>query len=302
MELARATAQRLGFQLVSEERLSALLREEFGDTAIPDRVWSAAATAVLSRAAVEHHMVVHAPCAESLFPRFSGALRVLLYGRPAHRVGAVMLDCRLDRAGANAALREMEAAERQARKRRTGRVAPAWFEFDLALNSESFEPEHAAEAVATAVAARGPVDDSLMSAAAQSQIEFQSRLQLARYHIVPAGKATIQAKPFGHPSEELFANLLDFYRIAWEYEPRSFPLQWDKEGRVIEAFTPDFYLPESDLYVELTTMKQALVTKKNRKIKLLRAIYPHVNIQVFYQKDFQDLVSKHGLAERVNPS
>ena len=95
-------------------------------------------------------------------------------------------------------------------------------------------------------------------------------------------------------------------RICWtsitssgKYEPRSFPLQWDKSGKVIEAFTPDFYLPEMDLYVELTTMKQALVTKKNRKIKHLRAIYPHVNIQVFYQKDFQDLVMKYGLSERV---
>ncbi len=101
------------------------------------------------------------------------------------------------------------------------------------------------------------------------------------------------------PSEEVFANLLDFYRIAWDYEPRSFPLQWDKDGKVSEAFTPDFYLPEFDLYVELTTMKQANVTKKNRKIRLLRAIYPHVNIQVFYQKDVQDLVMKYRLPERL---
>jgi hypothetical protein len=97
----------------------------------------------------------------------------------------------------------------------------------------------------------------------------------------------------------VFANLLDFYRIAWDYEPRSFPLQWDKDGKVQEAFTPDFYLPEFDLYVELTTMKQANVTKKNRKIRLLRAIYPHVNIQVFYQKDVRDLVIKYGLPERL---
>ena len=98
----------------------------------------------------------------------------------------------------------------------------------------------------------------------------------------------------------MFANLLDFYRIQWQYEPRSFPLQWDKDGNVIEAFTPDFYLAEFDLYVELTTMKQALVTRKNRKVKLLRAIYPHVNIQVFYQKDFQDLVFKYGLNKSAN--
>jgi len=100
---------------------------------------------------------------------------------------------------------------------------------------------------------------------------------------------------FGHPSEEFFARLLDFYRIPWTYEPRSFPLQWNKDGKVTEAFTPDFYLSDLDLYVELTTMKQSLVTRKNRKVKLLRAIYPHINIQILYQKDFQDLFFKHGL-------
>src|SRR5512145_1808995 len=115
---------------------------------------------------------------------------------------------------------------------------------------------------------------------------------------MPAGVAALNRSEFSHPSEEIFANLLDFYRIAWEYEPHSFPVQWDKDGRVLEAFTPDFYLPEFDLYVELTTMKQSLVTKKNRKVKLLRAVYPGVNIQVFYQKDIENLIFKYGLAER----
>lgn len=128
-------------------------------------------------------------------------------------------------------------------------------------------------------------------------MQFQTRLHLAQHGIAPAGHANLKRVTFGHPSEQMFANLLDFYRIDWDYEPRSFPLQWDKDGKVMEAFTPDFYLSELDLYVELTTMKQALVTKKNRKIKLLRAIYPHINIQVFYQKDFQDLVFKHGLRQ-----
>ena len=67
---------------------------------------------------------------------------------------------------------------------------------------------------------------------------------------------------------------------------------------MLESFTPDFYLPEFDLYVELTTMKQSLVTKKNRKVRLLRELYPHFNIQVFYQKDFENLIFKYGLAER----
>ena len=84
-------------------------------------------------------------------------------------------------------------------------------------------------------------------------------------------------------------------RLRRDYEPRSFPLQWNESGDVTEAFTPDFYLPEGDLYVELTTMKQSLVTRKNRKVKRLKAIYPHINIQIFYQKDFQELVFKYGI-------
>ncbi len=152
----------------------------------------------------------------------------------------------------------------------------------------------AAEMLAAA-AARRLDQQGLLSPNAADEIEFETRLELAKRGIVPAGRARVTRASFGHPSEEMFANLLDFYRIQWEYEPRSFPLQWDKDGRVTEAFTPDFYLPELDLYVELTTMKQSLVTRKNRKVKLLRAIYPHINIQVFYQKDFQDLVFKYGL-------
>jgi len=151
----------------------------------------------------------------------------------------------------------------------------------------------------TAAAARDLNEQGLLSAAADAQLQFQARLELSRYGILPAGAAALKRSGFSHPSEEIFAHLLDFYRIAWEYEPHSFPIQWDKDGKALEAFTPDFYLPEVDMYVELTTMKQSLVTRKNHKVKLLREIYPHINIQVFYQKDFQNLVFKYGLGGRV---
>jgi len=126
--------------------------------------------------------------------------------------------------------------------------------------------------------------------------------ELAKRGIVPAGRARVTRASFGHPSEEMFANLLDFYRIAWEYEPRSFPIHLGADGNVLEAFTPDFYMPEFDLYVELTTMKQSLVTKKNRKVRLLRELYPALNIQVFYQKDFENLIFKYGLAAQPAPA
>lgn len=107
------------------------------------------------------------------------------------------------------------------------------------------------------------------------------------------GPAELQ---FAHASERVAAEILDYYGIEWHYEPRSFPLHWDRQGRVIAYFTPDFYLPEFDLYIELTTMSQKLVTKKNRKVRRLRELYPEVNIKVFYQRDFRALLQRFGLA------
>lgn len=100
---------------------------------------------------------------------------------------------------------------------------------------------------------------------------------------------------FAHPSEAELASVLDFYQIRWQYEPRSFPLRHDETGRVIESFTPDFYLPDFDLYLELTTLKQSLVTKKNGKLRRLRELYPEINIKLLYRRDFINLARKFGL-------
>jgi len=100
---------------------------------------------------------------------------------------------------------------------------------------------------------------------------------------------------FAHKSEFEFAKILDFYGISWQYEPRSFPLEWDERGRVIESFNPDFYLPDYDLFIELTTLKQSLVTKKNRKVRRLRELYPDVHLKIFYGRDFRQLLLKYGL-------
>jgi len=107
--------------------------------------------------------------------------------------------------------------------------------------------------------------------------------------------------PFSHPAEEAFARVLDFYQTRWEYEPTTFPLEWDKEGRVTNAFSPDFYLIEEDLYVELTTMKQRLVTRKNRKLRLLRELYPDVKCKLIYRKDVASLAVKYGLFDEPDP-
>ncbi len=113
----------------------------------------------------------------------------------------------------------------------------------------------------------------------------------------PSGSETraALAPTFAHPSEAEFAAILDFYQISWLYEPHSFPLRYDEAGRVIERFTPDFYLPELDLYIELTTLKQSLVTKKNRKLRRLRELYPHLNVKLLYKRDYRNLLLKFGL-------
>jgi hypothetical protein len=99
---------------------------------------------------------------------------------------------------------------------------------------------------------------------------------------------------FAHASEAELARILDYYQVAWEYEPRSFPILWNQDGAVVESFSPDFYLPELDLYLELTTLRQSLVRKKNRKLRRLRELYPMVRIKLFYGKDFRALLLKYG--------
>ncbi|MGH2711921.1 MAG: hypothetical protein ACRDH9_12045 [Actinomycetota bacterium] len=104
--------------------------------------------------------------------------------------------------------------------------------------------------------------------------------------------------PFAHASERQFARLLDFYQIEWDYEPTSFDLEKDKQGNVTQRFTPDFYLPAYDLYIEITTMSQKLVTRKNRKVRRLQEQYPDVKCKIFYQRDYLAMVTKYGLEDQ----
>ena len=104
---------------------------------------------------------------------------------------------------------------------------------------------------------------------------------------------TDQAR-FAHASEAELARILDYYGVRWEYEPRTFPIMWSLDGKVVESFSPDFYLPDLNVYVELTTLKQSLVRRKNRKLRRLRELYPDIRVKLFYGKDFRALMLKYG--------
>jgi hypothetical protein len=113
----------------------------------------------------------------------------------------------------------------------------------------------------------------------------------------PVFQAYCGSKPprFANRSELECAKILDYYGIPWDYEPRSFILEQDADGRIVSAFTPDFYLPDQDLFIEVTVMKQSLVTRKNRKLREIRRLYPEVRIKLFYRRDIERLAQRHRL-------
>ena len=106
--------------------------------------------------------------------------------------------------------------------------------------------------------------------------------------------SAVDATPFAHASEAEMARILDFYAVRWEYEPTTFPILWNLEGDVVESFAPDFYLPELEVFLEMTTLKQRLVRKKNRKLRRLRELYPDIRIKLFYARDFRAMMLKYG--------
>ncbi len=298
-EVARITAQRLDFELINQSRLLKLAGEEFGpETQIPAKAWPSLTTSLLARLATAHHIVYCASGGELQARYFPGLLRVHVVAPENVRIGNLMLDHRLERAAARELMLEREAADRADRKAKFGKTKATADLFDLVLNAEALSSEQMSGLIGNAALAMDLTGRGFLSPAAEEQLQFQMRYRLARYGLTPSGNASLRKKIFAHQSEEMFANLLDFYRIAWDYEPRSFPIHSGPNGEVLEAFTPDFYLPEFNLYVELTTMKQSLVTKKNRKVRLLRELYPDLNIQVFYAKDLQNLIFKYGLAPK----
>jgi hypoxanthine phosphoribosyltransferase len=99
---------------------------------------------------------------------------------------------------------------------------------------------------------------------------------------------------FAHASEAEMARILDFYQVRWEYEPHVFPIVWNLDGDVVESFSPDFWLPDLNLYLEMTTLRQKLVRKKNRKLRRVLELYPDLRVKLFYARDFRALMLKFG--------
>ncbi len=152
--------------------------------------------------------------------------------------------------------------------------------YDIILNTDNMSIEHCVELIAFNISLK-------------ESLKFSKTLSSENNTIVKFS----ESKPtFKHPAEEEFANILDMYGIAWQYEPNTFPVKWDAEGNVTMAISPDFYLPKFDTYIEITTMDQKYVTTKNKKVRLVRELYPNININIVYKKDFYSLLERFGFS------
>ena len=301
-EVARITAQRLGFELLTQSRIRALADEEFG-AEYQDPRQGLPQPGHFHPGAPGHrasHGVLRRRAAKCRRRHFPGMLRVHVVAPENVRIGNLMLDRRLERAAARQLLLELEAADRADRKAKFGKTKATAELFDLVLQCRI--AHHRADGRIDRdrrASSGGCAERGFLSPAAEAQLQFQMRMRLARYRhraarqddaaqedVRPPERRDVR-QPAGFLPHRLGVRAAQLSRAAWTRTATS-----------LEAFTPDFYLPEFDLYVELTTMKQSLVTRKNRKVRLLRELYPHVNIQVFYQKDFENLIFKYGLAGR----
>lgn len=165
--------------------------------------------------------------------------------------------------------------------------------YDLQIKLDDTDTDYALELISKAVEMKGILGKAGITWNAINKLK--KSINHRKSAVSGSINSNFKIPDFAHPSETEFAKVLDYYRINWEYEPRSFILQTYDGGGIKEEFTPDFYLSDLDLYIELTTQKQKLVTKKNRKVRKLKELYPDVNIKIFYGKDYQKLLHRFGI-------
>jgi cytidylate kinase len=308
--IAHEVAHRLGFNLVTPDKVDEIIRDRYqldyslsGEISQTphdhqnSKVFANLISAILTDLAVLNDVVVVECGGQFIFRAFPNSLHVRIIAPRDIRAHNIIQDKGIP---FEQALREIEDHDqRHLRFIRSSFRRPSETpeRYDLVVNTGALDIEQAVELVLTAVRLKRLADFGMVSSESVERAKLRNQIRLLRALTKLSIERNQSLTQFAHPSELVFARLLDFYGISWQYEPRTFPLQYDDKGNIVEAFSPDFYLPDSDLFVELTTMKQSLVTKKNRKVKRLRELYPEVKIRLLYQKDFEDLIFKYTTKE-----
>jgi cytidylate kinase len=297
--LAERVAEQLGYTLVDRAHLEQLIQshgltgreldesdEEPAEPGGPaDQVHVDYLQEVLLDLAVKEDLVVLGRGGQILFRDCPWALHVRIVASAAARRAALQARQPVTDTEADALLAEADRQRTEWIRRHYGVDWADPAQYDLIVRTDRLGVEDAAALIGLA-AERRRIGGHLA--------EIGAWIEGGRVEGQPEQAAGTPA--FVHPSEAELAKVLDFYRIRWEYEPTAFPLAWNEAGQPTEAFRPDFYLPDLDLYLELTTLRQSLVTDKNRKVRRFRELYPNVRLKVFYGRDFRSLIHKYGLS------
>ncbi len=209
-----------------------------------------------------------------IFARHPGAIHVKIIASPEVRTRRIMQTHSLEKKDAE---RFLELTDRKHKRYIASIYEKDWADpvlYNLTINTDFLSIEEGA-----------------------SLIEHLAQNRQTKASVSAAIPEMEELKPviFKHPSEEEFAKILDMHEIEWEYEPRTFPIKWDSEGNITQAFSPDFYLPRFNTFIELTTMDQRYVSQKKKKVQLLKKLYPGTNINIVFKNDFHSLVKRFKL-------
>src|SRR5215472_15797242 len=304
-EIATAVAERLHFQLIDRHAMDVVIDQQFPvrteqlSRLKKDRkVYDEMVRSAIAEIAAAHNVVILGSGGQFLFARVAASLHVQIVAPLPYRIARVMRTARVDRTQAERIIEERDREKEIFLSTLYGRDWRDPAHYDVVLNIDHFSNDVAVEIIVKAAQAKG-IEATAVRLPAQLREEIlTTKLDVAQLADVQPGEEKLPE--VAHPSEREFARVMDFYRIRWQYEPRTFPIEWDENRNVLKAFTPDFYLPDLVLFIELTTMKQSLVTKKNRKVRLLRELYPEVNIKILYERDYKNLIWKYGLSHEEN--
>jgi len=286
-EIALKLAECLGLHLVDREEIQRILEDKVdnGGEELDDRKriarWIKRVRQSVAEIALDQPVLFLGRGGQKIFEDDPQAFHLLVVTSPRVRIQRTMEKFNQDEVTASRILAEQDNQRERFLLRTLGINWRNPGLYHLVLNTTYFSVEYAVEVVEKAI------------------VNSEQLFPLEVAPGVGEGRGlTGDTIVFNHPSEEEFARILDFYGIRWLYEPRTFPLEWDEEGNVAEAFSPDFYLPDFDLFIELTTQRQKLVWKKNKKVRRLKELYPEVRIKVMYSRDYSHLLQKFGVEDR----
>ncbi|MGM0688093.1 MAG: cytidylate kinase family protein [Bacillota bacterium] len=296
--IARLVAEKTQFLLVNKdtiiqglteygiveppEELDKIVVSDDGEELIPQYV--EAMHDYIYDLAIRNNLVILGRGGSILFRDYPPALHVRIIAQFTQRVQRVMKLYDLNSETAVKLVKEKDSEKRRYYRQIFDANWNNVRSYDLVLNTEKMGLEDAADIIVAAYQ---------IHASPREIKNGPGGVDIEVGILTPSAEA--EADKFMHSSEEEFAHMLDFYRLRWEYEPRTFLLEWDSEGNVIEAFSPDFYLPDQDLYIELTTQKPRQAWRKNRKIRRMKELYPEINIRLIDKKGFESLLRKHSI-------